>query len=208
PVGLLATLVLCNQKFDTFVYSREPNTDMRAKIVTALGATYFSAQNATLKDIIKKQNVPGVAKTPEVVANANSLHTQPASTVAINNKIIGNLDVIFDATGASRLAFEATDLLGFNGIFVWTGIPGRQDPVDINAGTFMQNVVLKNQNLVGSVNAGHEDFRSAIQNLGELSQSLNELLSPLIKRYTVDKYADLLLQPPVANTLKSAISFS
>ncbi|HLB56259.1 MAG TPA: glucose 1-dehydrogenase [Coxiellaceae bacterium] len=206
PVGLLATLVLCSQKFNTFVYSREPNTDMRAKIATALGATYFSGQNVNLENIIEKQNVPGIAETPEVV---QSTKTEPAlPTNNITNKIAGNLDVIFDATGASRLAFQATDLLGFNGIFVWTGIPGRQDPVDINAGTFMQNVVLKNQNLVGSVNAGHEDFQSAILNLNGLSQQLNLLLSPLIKRYAVEKYADLLLQPPVANTLKSTIFFS
>lgn len=63
-------------------------------------------------------------------------------------------------------------LLGYNGIFVWTGIPGRKESIDINAGTIMRDIVLKNQGIVGSVNAGREDFQGAIQNLNVLSDNL------------------------------------
>jgi threonine dehydrogenase-like Zn-dependent dehydrogenase len=35
---------------------------------------------------------------------------------------IGNIDLVYEATGASSLAFQAMKVLGTNGIFVFTGV--------------------------------------------------------------------------------------
>lgn len=175
PIGLLATLVLVIQKFETYIYSLESETNLRAKIADAIGATYLSAKNYDLKKIIKK--------------------------------IAGNIDVIFDGTGASQLAFEMLSILGNNGIFVWTGIPGNKDAININAGYMMRDMVLKNQNLVGTVNAGYEDFKSAIQNLNVLSAKLNKFAEPIIQRYEPSQYAQVLLNP-VSDIFKRTICFA
>lgn len=139
---------------------------------------------------------------------AHYVSAQTHDIAQLGKSISGNIDVIFDSSGASKLLFEMFPLLGYNGVFVWTGIPGRKESIDINAGTIMRDMVLKNQCIVGSVNAGHEDFQSAIQHLSTLSSKMNLLPSSLIKRYSVEQYAELLLQPPAPDTFKSVISFT
>jgi len=142
------------------------------------------------------------------ILGAHYVSAQTNDITQLGKTIAGNIDVIFDGSGASKLSFEMFSILGYNGVFVWTGIPGRKESIDINAGTLMRDIVLKNQNIVGSVNAGREDFQSAIQNLNVLFAKLNLLPSGLIKRYSVEQYAELLLQPPAPDTFKSVISFA
>lgn len=83
------------------------------------------------------------------------------------SKAAGPVDVVYEAVGASQLAFDVLGLLGPNGIFVFTGVPGRKGQASVETGTIMRNLVLKNQALVGTVNAAAEDFESAIKSLGE-----------------------------------------
>jgi threonine dehydrogenase-like Zn-dependent dehydrogenase len=40
---------------------------------------------------------------------------------------VGNIDLVYEATGASKLAFDMIQHLGTNGIFIFTGVPGRKD---------------------------------------------------------------------------------
>ena len=41
---------------------------------------------------------------------------------------IGNIDLVYEATGASSLSFEMMKYLGTNGIFIFTGVPEERDP--------------------------------------------------------------------------------
>ena len=67
---------------------------------------------------------------------------------------IGNIDLVYEATGASKFAFDTLRVLGTNGIFIFTGVPGRKAPVELDTDLIMRNLVLKNQVVFGSVNAG------------------------------------------------------
>src|SRR3990167_4938662 len=89
------------------------------------------------------------------------ISAKTSNIAQLGKSIDGNIDIIFDGSGASKLSFELFSLLGYNGVFVWTGIPGRKESIDINAGTIMRDIVLKNQGVIGSVNAGREDFQGA-----------------------------------------------
>ena len=80
---------------------------------------------------------------------------------------MGEVDVIYEAVGASQLAFDVLELLGPNAIFVFTGVPGRKTKSTINTDRIMRNLVLKNQVLVGTVNAASEDFESAVRALSQ-----------------------------------------
>lgn len=139
---------------------------------------------------------------------ATYLSAQAYDIEQLKTMIPGNLDVVFDGSGATKLSFDIFSLLGYNGVFVWTGIPGRKELIDINAGTLMRDIVLKNQVVVGSVNAGRENFKHAIQHLETLSDKARLLPFPFIQRYDVEQYAELLLQPPAPDILKSAIHFA
>ena len=74
---------------------------------------------------------------------------------------VGNIDLVYEATGASSVAFEVMKVLGTNGIFVFTGVPGRKAPIEVDTDAIMRNLVLKNQVVFGTVNAGRDAFEAA-----------------------------------------------
>ena len=72
---------------------------------------------------------------------------------------LSGIDLVYEATGASGLAFDVLAELGVNGVFIFTGVPGRKHPFEIESGVLMRNLVLKNQVLFGTVNADAKAFR-------------------------------------------------
>lgn len=81
------------------------------------------------------------------------------------DEVCGEADFIFEATGIAKLQIQLIDALGVNGIYVATGIPAGHRPMTIMAGDIMQQLVLKNQILVGSVNASFEHYKMAVDDL-------------------------------------------
>jgi glucose 1-dehydrogenase len=77
----------------------------------------------------------------------------------------GEADFVFEATGIAKLQIELIDTLAINGIYVATGIPAGERPMNILAGNIMQQLVLKNQIILGSVNASFDHYRMAVEDL-------------------------------------------
>ena len=110
---------------------------------------------------------------------------------------VGNIDVVFEAVGASRLAFDIMRVLGTNGIFVFTGVPGRKAPIEVDTDLIMRNLVLKNQVVFGSVNASRDAFTGAISALRGFVQRWPDAVHGLITgRYPITAHRDLLLGQP------------
>jgi threonine dehydrogenase-like Zn-dependent dehydrogenase len=106
---------------------------------------------------------------------------------------VGNIDLVYEAVGASALAFEVIEVLGVNGVFVFTGVPGRRQPVTLDTDLLMRNLVLKNQVVFGSVNAGRDAFEAAIRDLGKFVERWPEATRSLVTgRHPVDAHAELL----------------
>ena len=119
---------------------------------------------------------------------------------------IGNIDMVYEASGASQLSFEVIQRLGPNGIFVFTGVPGRKAPVAIDTDRIMRNLVLNNQVVFGSVNASRPAFQNAIRDLGTFKEQWPDAVSALITgRYPLSAYRDLLLGP--AQGIKNVLAF-
>ncbi len=78
---------------------------------------------------------------------------------------IGPMDVILEAAGIASLDFDLLEALALNGIFLLTGIPGGDRPLQIDGPALMRTLVLKNQAMVGSVNASRDHFRMAVADL-------------------------------------------
>ena len=81
-------------------------------------------------------------------------------------KAVGDIDVVYEAVGASGFAFEVIKYLGPNGVFIFTGVPGRKCPIQVETDLIMRDMVLSNQLLFGTVNAPPESFAAAIHDLG------------------------------------------
>lgn len=174
--------------------------------VGLLGALVFSVHDFDMTVYSLEPETDMRAKLANALG-ANYVSGKTHDVAALGQQIKGNLDVIFDGSGASKLAFHLFELLGYNSVFVWTGIPGTKGTTDIDVGTIMKDIVLKNQDIVGSVNANRTDFQNAIKSLSVLKQKVPSS-DALIQRFKPEDYADLLLKPPSTTVLKSVIQFS
>jgi threonine dehydrogenase-like Zn-dependent dehydrogenase len=126
--------------------------------------------------------------------------------IAALPETIGNIDVVYEATGASRVSFEVMKVLGTNGVFVFTGVPGRKAPIELDTDLIMRNLVLKNQVVLGTVNAGRETFEAAVRDLGTFVERWPGAVKALLTgRYPVSAYRDLLLGG--ATGIKNVIQF-
>src|SRR5256712_14103137 len=114
---------------------------------------------------------------------------------------------VSEATGVSAIAFHVMGVIGTNGVFVSTGVPGRKCPIEVDTDVIMRNLVLKNQVVFGTVNAGQEAFEAAIRDLMVFQQRWPAAVQALITgRYPVEAYRDLLVGPPQG--IKNVLSFA
>lgn len=173
PVGLLGCLALIVRGFDTYVYSREPADDPKARWIESVGARYLSAADVPISDLTQQ---------------------------------IGAIDLLYEATGAASVSFKALEALGTNGVFVFTGVPGRKGPIEINGDLIIRRLVLDNQLVFGTVNAGPNAFAAAITDLATFRARWPDALEGLItRRYPPQAYAEVLTGPRAS--IKPVISF-
>ncbi|MFP6676750.1 MAG: glucose 1-dehydrogenase [Pirellulaceae bacterium] len=102
----------------------------------------------------------------EIVAGLEAKYVSlRETTIPELAKKVGKADLIIDATGSSRVAFESMTVLGHNGVLVWTSITGGKHQVELPGDEINIDWVLGNKLLLGSVNANREHFESGIRDL-------------------------------------------
>lgn len=103
----------------------------------------------------------------------------------------GGFELIFEATGIASLEFELLDALAVNGAYVLTGIPMGERPVSVAGAELMRRVVLRNQVMLGSVNAARDHYQTAVDDLGRARLMWGELVTGLItNRHPYGDFAD------------------
>ncbi|HZU26002.1 MAG TPA: glucose 1-dehydrogenase [Bryobacteraceae bacterium] len=106
---------------------------------------------------------------------------------------VGQIDVVYEATGASRLSFDVIAQLGNNAVFIFTGVPGLHGPIEVPTDVIMRDMVLKNQLIFGTVNASPQAFENAIRSLGCFLQRWPDAVRKLItKRWPIEEAPELL----------------
>jgi threonine dehydrogenase-like Zn-dependent dehydrogenase len=109
---------------------------------------------------------------------------------------VGAIDLVYEATGASKLAFDVLRALGPNGLYILTGVPGHHGPTEFDTDTIMRNLVLKNQCLLGTVNAGKDAFEHAITDLEAFHTKWPDAVRALITgRFPIEDFAAPILHP-------------
>jgi glucose 1-dehydrogenase len=93
---------------------------------------------------------------------------------------LGGVDLVYEATGAAELMFEMMPSLSANAVFIATGVPGPGGKAKIKAGSVMNELVLSNQVLCGTVNASRNDFIQAIEHLGDMLERWPDALRGII----------------------------
>lgn len=103
---------------------------------------------------------------------------------------VGAIDLIVEAAGIASLDFNLLDALAVNGAYVLTGIPGGDRPLQIPGAALMRQLVLKNQVILGSVNAGRDYFQMAVDDLDRARLRWKDHVDKLIShRYPFKDFA-------------------
>ena len=106
---------------------------------------------------------------------------------------VGNIDLVYEAVGVPPFAFDVLQVLGINGVFVMTGVPGPFKPVSVDTSRIMKDLVLKNQVVLGTVNASREAFEHAISDLNEFHRRWPDAVQALITgRFSIDRFEEPL----------------
>jgi threonine dehydrogenase-like Zn-dependent dehydrogenase len=146
--------------------------------------------------VYAREPVPNLKADVLKMIGAKYLSAETHSLEAMVQEV-GNVDLVYEATGASRLAFDMIAQLGTNGIFVFTGVPGRKAPIEVDTDLMMRNLVLKNQVVFGTVNAGRDAFQGSIRDLGIFAERWPEAVRSLITgRFSMEDHRELLIGRP------------
>jgi len=160
--------------------------------VGLLGAMALAAEDFDVY-VYSREAAPN-PKSAIVEAIGGHYVSAAATTIGQLAQRIGNVDVVYEATGASSISFEVIKALGINGIFVFTGVPGRKAPIEVDTDLIMRDLVLKNQVVFGTVNAGRETFEDAIRDLGVFMRKWPTAVRALITgRFAMSAHRELLL---------------
>jgi threonine dehydrogenase-like Zn-dependent dehydrogenase len=119
----------------------------------------------------------------------------------------GRIDLIFESTGVAALEFNLLDALAPDGVYVLTGIPGGDRPVDIQGAELIRGLVLKNQVMLGSVNAARDHYQMAVDDLAHAHLLWGDHVTKLItNRHPFTDY-EAALHQHTADEIKAVIEW-
>ena len=120
----------------------------------------------------------------------------------------GRIDLIFESTGVASLEFNLLDALAPNGIYVLTGIPGGDRPLEIQGAELIRSLVLKNQVMLGSVNAARSHYQMAVDDLAHGQLLWGDSLTQLITHHHAYTDFDTVLHNHPADEIKAVIEWN
>lgn len=128
-------------------------------------------------DVVTVARSPKPNRSARIVeqAGAEYVSTKEEDLEHLHSRL-GKVDLILESTGASHLAFEAMRMLGTNGVLVLLSLTGGNRTAEIPTDAINTGLVAGNKTVVGSVNAGFEDFKSAVDHLTRFEQLWPNLL--------------------------------
>lgn len=153
PLGILATALIRLANAQTYTADIVPEDHPKAQLVKEMGALYINAQGKEPEEIIEFCCTPS-----------------------------GQLNIIFEASGAARTALRLIRFMSNSSIYTMTGIPSGDFKLEVDAALMVRRVIKYNQVIVGSVNSNRKHFEMALQDLGEINQQFNHVLEKMVTR--------------------------
>src|SRR5581483_7967460 len=127
---------------------------------------------ATLVLRLRGLEVTTFGLTPRPYLNSDLIEALGARYETTNNVPVreagarfGPFDLIFEATGASAVAFDSMLALGKNGVLVLSSVTGGNRAISVPADRINLEFVLGNKVMVGTVNANREYFEIGVQHM-------------------------------------------
>jgi glucose 1-dehydrogenase len=112
------------------------------------------------------------------------------------SSVAGKFDIVFEAVGVAKVAFNALEALAPNGVCILSGVPAGQGPVETDLDGIMRNLVLGNQVMFGTVNASRSTFEASVRHLEQFMALFPEAVCGLItERVPLERAPELLRKP-------------
>jgi threonine dehydrogenase-like Zn-dependent dehydrogenase len=114
----------------------------------------------------------------------------------------GNIDVVYEAMGAAQPALDILQSLGANGVFLFTGVPSPAEALSLDLHRLLLRMIVRNQVIVGTVNAGPDAFQAAIRDLSVFhARWPAALASMLTGRYPIEAFRDAIGAGGIKNVI-------
>jgi threonine dehydrogenase-like Zn-dependent dehydrogenase len=120
---------------------------------------------------------------------------------------LGRIDLLLEATGVASLEFNLLDALAYNGVYVLTGIPGGDRPIEIPGAELIRSLVLQNQVMLGSVNASRDHFQMAVDDLFQANLKWGDHINQLISHHYPVADFDLALHQHPSDEIKAVLDW-
>jgi threonine dehydrogenase-like Zn-dependent dehydrogenase len=166
PLGILATAILRLADVYTYVVDIVPDDNPKVHMVRHMGANYIDGKNKTPKQLVEFCCTPS-----------------------------GNLDIVFEASGAAVTAVELINYMSRSSIYVMTGIPRQEIVTEFDAAQLVRQIVRNNQVVVGSVNSNRSHFEMALKDIPQIEKRFGGMLKEMIThRFGLKDYEQIFAQ--------------
>jgi threonine dehydrogenase-like Zn-dependent dehydrogenase len=163
PLGILATALLRLADVFTYVVDIVSEDSPKVHLVKHMGANYIDGRNKSPKELVDFCCTP-----------------------------TGNLDIVFEASGAAVTAVELINYMSRSSIYVMTGIPRQEIVTQFDAAQLVRQIVRNNQVVVGSVNSNRSHFKMALKHISEIEKRFGNMLQEMIThRFGLSDYEQI-----------------
>jgi threonine dehydrogenase-like Zn-dependent dehydrogenase len=151
PLGILATAILRLADVYTYVVDIVTEDSPKVHLVKHMGANYIDGRDKNPKELVEFCCTP-----------------------------TGNLDIVFEASGAAVTAVELINYMSRSSIYVMTGIPRQEIRTELDAAQLVRQIVRNNQVVVGSVNSNRSHFEMALKDIPQIEKRFGGMLKEMI----------------------------
>jgi threonine dehydrogenase-like Zn-dependent dehydrogenase len=128
---------------------------------------------------VARTSAPNASADVLAKAGAHYVSTRDESLAQLADRV-GAVDLMLESTGSSQVGFDAMQVLGNNGVLVLLSLTGGGHTFEVPGDAINTSLVVGNKVVVGSVNAGAEDFTHAVKRLGHFDELWPGLAASLI----------------------------
>ena len=103
----------------------------------------------------------------------------------------GDVQIIFEASGASEFAINMIPYMSRSSIYVMTGIPKGELHTTVDAHAILRQIVRHNQVIVGTVNSNKKHFETAIKDIPRINRKFGNILGTIVThRFKLKQYEE------------------
>ncbi len=179
PLGILATALLRLVEVYAYVVDIVPEDSPKVHLIKHMGANYIDGRNKNPKEIV------------DFCCSAS-----------------GNVDIIFEASGAASTAIELINYMSRSSIYIMTGIPREELVLQVDAAQVVRQIVRYNQVVVGSVNSNRSHFEMALKDIPAINSKFGGMLEEMITHHFTLRDYELIFAPTDQNRIKTVIDIA